>query len=302
MTTRHADFSVIIPTLNRSAQLQVCMHALASQDYGLDRFEVVVVDDGSEIPVAPLVSEFASILDIKVARIPNGGPAAARNHGAEIAHGRFLAFTDDDCIPSPGWISALMTALQANPEALVGGAIQNALVNNPFSVASQLILDFCYHYFNGHPESLRFFSSNNMALCAALFKELGGFDLHFRTSEDRDLCDRWKESGRQFVYASKALVRHSNNLKLRSFWRQHLGYGRGAYRFYRSHRSRHPGESTIQRSFYGAVLLRLPFLIMQQRRHRLMLPLLMVLWQAANLAGFLQEASSQISNAGGGRS
>jgi GT2 family glycosyltransferase len=297
MMSQFADISVIIPTFNRPAQLEICLHALAKQDLSSGRFEVIVVDDGSDMPVAQVVAGYASILDIKIARITNGGPAAARNHGAEIARSCFLAFTDDDCIPSPGWVSSLLTALRANPEALVGGGIQNALTENPFSVASQLILDFCYHYFHGHPELLRFFSSNNMAMRATLFKELGGFDLHFRTSEDRDLCDRWRESGRQLVYTPESLIYHCNDLTFRSFWQQHMGYGRGAYRFYQAHKSRRPGESTIQWSFYGAMLLRLPLLIMRQQRHRLTLSLLMVLWQAANMAGFLQATFSQSSNA-----
>lgn len=167
-----ADFSVIIPTFNRPARLADCLRALAEQDYPVDRFEVIVVDDGSETPVDPLILHYRDSIHITAARIANSGPAAARNHGARMARGRFLAFTDDDCIPSAGWLSALMTALRSSPEALVGGGIRNALAENPFSVASQLILDFIHNYNQKHPESLRFFPSDNMALAGKLFGNL----------------------------------------------------------------------------------------------------------------------------------
>jgi GT2 family glycosyltransferase len=296
------DFSVIIPTFNRPTQLADCLRALAEQDYPADRFEVIVVDDGSESPVHTLILPYRNSINITALRTANGGPGAARNHGARIARGRFLAFTDDDCAPSTGWLSALMTTFRASPEALTGGGIRNALIENPFSAASQLILDFVHDYSRRQPESLRFFSSNNIALASRLFRELDGFNLQFRTSEDRDLCDRWSESGRQFVFAPEALVHHSNDLSFRSFWRQHLGYGRGARMFYMARRSRRPGEATIRGGFYLALLHRLPVLIMQQKRHQLILPLLMVVWQAANLAGFLQEALCKKSITKGGKS
>jgi GT2 family glycosyltransferase len=286
------ELSVIIPTFNRPAKLAECLRALAGQDYPEDRFEVIVVDDGSELPVDALVLPYRDRFRITIERTANAGPAAARNHGARIARGRFLAFTDDDCAPDSGWLSALMTALRSSPEALIGGGIRNALAENPFSAASQLILDFVHAYSQSHPQSLRFFPSSNIAVAGELFRQLGGFNPHFRTSEDRDLCARWSDSGRSLVYAPGALVNHSNDLCFGSFWRQHLGYGRGACRFYRAHRSRHPGKSTIRCGFYAALLRQLPALIMRQKRHRPILLFLMAVWQAANLAGFLQEAFS----------
>jgi GT2 family glycosyltransferase len=290
MTAQCVDLSIIIPTYNRPEQLAACLGALCRQDYSLERFEVIVVDDGSNVPVDPMAWRYAKTLDIKIERISNGGPAAARNHGARIARGRFLAFTDDDCAPSAGWLAALAKTLNTNPEVLTGGKIQNALSENTHSVASQLILDFIYDYYALCSRPFRFFASNNMALASEFFQEVGGFNPHFRTSEDRDLCDRWEDTGRQLVYVPEALVYHSNELNFRSFWQQHLGYGRGAFRFYQAHQHRHPNESSIVPSFYLALARRLPALIMRQNRHRLLLTSLMVLWQMANTAGFLQEA------------
>jgi GT2 family glycosyltransferase len=261
------------------------------------------VDDGSEEPLAPLISEYRSMLEITGLRIEHGGPAAARNRGSLAARGRFLAFTDDDCAPAPGWLSALMARLKTDPDAMIGGCITNALVDNPYSAASQLILDLVYNHRQQRSGPLRFFASNNIAMAADFFRELGGFDAAFRTSEDRDLCDRWLGAGRRLVYAPEALVYHSNRLDLHSFWRQHFGYGRGACRFYRAHRRRSAGKTEWDWSFYQALPRRLPPLILRQKNQRLLLAFLMAVWQAANLMGFLRETVSRRDSgppAGGG--
>src|SRR5690349_8782081 len=99
--------SIIIPTYNRPAPLEQCLKALSQLDYPRDRFEVVVVDDGSTISPAGIVEGFCSRLDIRMLRQANAGPAAARNLGAQEAKGQILAFTDDDCLPDPAWLGRM---------------------------------------------------------------------------------------------------------------------------------------------------------------------------------------------------
>src|SRR5689334_3533804 len=97
-------FSIVIPTYNRPRQLAKCLESLCRLTYPRDRFDVIVVDDGSPTPLAPVVEVFQSQLRIVVHRQSNGGPAAARNTGAARATGENLAFTDDDCAPESGWL------------------------------------------------------------------------------------------------------------------------------------------------------------------------------------------------------
>jgi glycosyltransferase involved in cell wall biosynthesis len=103
----YPDFSIIVPTFNRPAELADCLQALALLEYPQHRFEIIVVDDGGALPAAPIISRFQPDLEIISLRQDRGGPAAARNAGARIGRGRYLAFTDDDCLPAPGWLSAL---------------------------------------------------------------------------------------------------------------------------------------------------------------------------------------------------
>ncbi len=96
------DFSIIVPTFQRPEGLRRCLAALLRMDYPADRYEVIVVDDGSDPPVEPLVREAVGAATCRFIRQENHGPGPARNAGAAQARGRWLAFTDDDCAPRPG--------------------------------------------------------------------------------------------------------------------------------------------------------------------------------------------------------
>src|SRR5204863_1572086 len=94
----------------------------------------------------------------------------------------------------------------------------------------------------------------NLAVPAAGFAVLGGFDPAFRWSEDRDFCDRWLQAGRGMAYVPAAVVRHDRPLRARPFWRQHFEYGRGAHRYHATRRARgRPGLRPDPR-FYARLL------------------------------------------------
>ena len=282
------EVSVVVPTRDRAKALDACLEALAAQSLHADRFEVIVADDGSREPVAPRLASWRTRIAISDVRTTGAGPAAARNAGSAAARGAYLAFTDDDCVPGPGWLQALLAALRRRPGALVGGRTINLLRGNPAPEASQLIADVAYDYYNADAEHARFFSSNNLACDAAVFRGLGGFDAAFRTSEDRDLCDRWRASERALVFAPDALVGHAHRMGLAGFIRQHVGYGRGAYRFMRAHRARAAGGSTLESGFYTGLLPRIARLI-RGRQNQPTLWALLIVWQVANTAGFCLE-------------
>ena len=85
-------FSIVIPTRDRLTQLVGCLEALAGQDYGWEKFEVIVVDDGSRTPV-PTDNKFAGRLDLTILRqFPSAGPSVARNFGARGSPGRLSRF------------------------------------------------------------------------------------------------------------------------------------------------------------------------------------------------------------------
>src|ERR1700687_4271431 len=107
MAVQQPLFSIIVPTYARPLELVDCLEALARLEFRRDSFEVIVVDDGSPSPPAAVVERFRDRLTLNLVTAPHGGPAAARNRGAERATGKFFAFTDDDCRPAPNWLDAL---------------------------------------------------------------------------------------------------------------------------------------------------------------------------------------------------
>lgn len=292
MSSSALDFTVIVPTYNRPDPLRHCLLALAAQDYPRDRFEVLVVDDGSELSPRAVVDELRSRLPVELLSETHGGPARARNQAARRARGRFLAFTDDDCRPEPSWLARMAAALERAPDRLVGGRIVNALPDNPFSSASQMIADIVYAHYNEDPENARFFSSNNFAIAADVFRSLGGFDEGFTVlaCEDRELCDRWRAKGGRMLYERDAVVAHAHPLGLLSFVRQHFTYGRGAVHFHRIRAQRASGTMRNEMSFH----LNVGNWLVQPFRSRTAaaatrMAALMLLWQGANLSGFVYE-------------
>jgi glycosyltransferase involved in cell wall biosynthesis len=234
------DFSVVIPAHNRPEQLAACLDAIATSQYPLTRCEVIVVDDGSEENLEPVVVPFLDRMRITLLRQPNSGPAAARNAGAIAASGRYVVFTDDDCRPDAGWLTALAGRLATNPECAAGGKTLNGLPGNLFSTAGQLLLEYLYRHWNRDADDVFFIASNNLALPRVRFLELGGFDTNFplAAAEDRELCDRWRSQAGRLLYAPDALVNHFHALTLKTFLIQHFNYGRGAKIFHDVRRQR----------------------------------------------------------------
>ncbi len=225
------EISVVVPARGRPERLGACLAALERQSYPGERFEVIVVDDGSQPPLAPR----SGSLQFSLIRQDNAGPAAARNSGAARARGTFLAFTDDDCLPTAGWLAELVASLNRYPGSLVGGAVLNGLAGNQFAAASQLLVGYLYSYYNEAPGRARFFTSNNIAMPANRYRELGGFDPAFPAAagEDRWFCESWRSRGWPMWYCPGAVVLHHHAMGWSGFWRQHFRYGQAAHEFHR---------------------------------------------------------------------
>ena len=283
-------FSVVVPTHCRPAPLARCLQALAGQDFPKNDFEVIVVDDGGAIPA---VSSGPGCV-FQLLRQDRRGPAAARNAGAAIASGEFLAFTDDDCRPAPDWLACLAALLAGTPDELVGGPIVNDLTENPFSTASDLLLDYLYRHYSHDGTGPAFLATCNLAMRRSHFDEIGRFDERFpiAAGEDREFCDRWRYSGRRIRFASGAVVHHAHSMEWRGFMRQHFNYGRGAWYFRRARARRNlPGPRIEPLRFYLGIL-RSPFILPRPAGPRVRMSALLALSQIVYAAGFLREVAS----------
>ena len=293
LTQKLPFFSVIVPTYNRPDKLRNCLNALTKLEYPIDRFEVVIVDDGSSESVEPVADLFRQRFSLFLDKQPNAGPAAARNRGASHSKGEYLVYTDDDCTPDSKWLLAFAKRFASFPDHLIGGLMINLISENVYSEASQQLISYLYDYYNGGLGRNPFFASSNLALPARLFHEVGGFNTNFplAAGEDREFCDRWLFHGHQMTYAPEAVAFHSHALTFRRFCRQHYNYGRGAFRFHQIHAQRNAKHIELEPFSFYYNLLRYPF-SKAKTIPAMMLALLMVLSQAANAAGFFFEKLS----------
>lgn len=282
-------WSVLIPAYNRPERLQGCLDALSDLVAPNGGFEVVVVDDGSEPPLEPLVDKPQG-LSLRMVRQKNAGPAAARNRAAQEAHGQWLAYTDDDCRPRPVWLCELERALSGETNRIAGGRTHNALNQNAASSASQALIDFLHDYFNRGEDGPSFFPSNNFAISREAYLDLGGFDPSFplAAGEDRDFCDRALLNGMRLAYQPDAEIDHYHGMSVRGFWRQHFNYGRGAWVFHHARSARQQEPLRIEPLRFYFQLVGYP-LREGLRWRSVKQSALLFLSQAANTLGFFYE-------------
>ena len=261
---------------------------MAAQDFPYTNIEVIVVDDGSVPAMTGAdITPWREPLAVTVVRQPPSGAAAARNRGARLARGTWLAFTDDDCRPASTWLTTLAAAAGVHPAYALGGRTINALPDNHYATASQLVVDHLLPANDTGPNKARFLASNNLAVPASPFRHMGGFDATFGAAggEDRAFCDDWRASGYDLTYLPAAIVWHAHTLNLRTFWRQHVAYGRGAFHYH----TRSAATQHLEPARFYVRLLTSPFT--QHLPHPAALTGLLLLAQAATAAGFVQAAS-----------
>jgi GT2 family glycosyltransferase len=299
------DFSVVVPTYSRPAALARCLRALRSLEYPREAYEVIVVDDGSEALHSRAIEVLCRDARVTLLRQTNAGPAAARNAGADVANGRYLAFIDDDCEAAADWLTRLATSSALATDAAIGGQTVNATPENLYSSANQALIDYLYRYYGDSAkdkERRRFFATNNFAVPRETFHTLGGFDetYTFAAGEDREFCDRWLAQGYALVYSPDVVVYHTHAMTFATFCRKHFSYGRAALRFHRARARRRFDRVRFEPIKFYAALLTAPFR-RAPRMSAAALSALLVVAQVAHAAGFFFEAAFQAVPGGGSR-
>lgn len=108
------DFTVIVPFRNASRTLETCLRSLAEQDYPAESYEILAVDNSSRDNSRIIANQHSPRVRILVEQRP--GAYAARNLAAGQARGRWLAFTDADCVVKADWLSRWAAAFRDQPE------------------------------------------------------------------------------------------------------------------------------------------------------------------------------------------
>jgi GT2 family glycosyltransferase len=283
---------VIVMTLDRPGPLRRCLRSLAVQSLSPELFEVIVVDASAE-PETDLAAEFADRLRITHHPGRNLGVAANRNTGVGLARAPVVAFLDDDCVADPSWLERLTLAVETHSRCLAGGQVENPYPANAVAVAGQVITEGVHDFFNPADAEPRFFPGLNFAVDRESYVAIGGCDPTFGrlAAEDRDFVDRWRLAGGSLVSCPGAVVHHEHRATLGGFLRQHVNYGRGAWRYHSVRRRRRSGRMTEDLRLHTNLQRHLgPSVMRQDPGMRAKVIALLITWQVANAVGFVSQA------------
>ena len=210
--------SIVIPVFNQFEHTLTCLRALAEHPPQV-AVEIIVVDDGSSDATALALPQVAGLRYHR--RAENGGFIAACNDGAALAAGEFLVFLNNDTVPQPGWLDALLRTFDEHPGAGLVGA-QLLYPDGRLQEAGGVVFadgsGWNYGRF-GDPDDCRhayvrdcdYASGAAIAIPRTLFAELGGFDTRYAPAyyEDTDLAFAVRAYGRRVLYQPAARVVHA---------------------------------------------------------------------------------------------
>jgi GT2 family glycosyltransferase len=235
--------SVVIPTHNRPGTLRNTLAALGEQTLPADRFEVLVVDDGSDEGHRREVRTLGERFEFDLIEKDQGGLASARNRGADRARGEILHFLDDDVIPVP---DSLEQHLATHAEATEPIAVVGAL---PFPPRVELTAFLWYIERSGHYDLYKHPRkypggqpplppmNGNSSIPRELFFGVGKYDESFRQygSEDLELGYRLARAGVRFVYNPRAVGYHDHTKNFPQFCTDMETAGASLIRVYRKY-------------------------------------------------------------------
>ena len=232
-------FSIIIPLYNRPAEIDELLDSLTRQTF--KDFDVIVVEDGSDIRADSIIEKFRPQLDIKYFFKPNSGPGTTRNYGAERSDNDYFIFFDSDCIIPDNYMEIVNRQLTDNYTDCYGGpdaAMPNFTpVQKAISYAMTSIIST--GGIRGASEKAGKFHprSFNMGFSRKVFEATKGFST-MRFGEDIDMTLRILEGGFTTQLIKEAFVYHKRRTDFRKFFRQVFNSGCARINL----NQRHPGS------------------------------------------------------------
>jgi GT2 family glycosyltransferase/glycosyltransferase involved in cell wall biosynthesis len=253
--------SILIPTYNAAALVDECLAAMFPDLPTFLDVEILIIDDGSTDETATRVESWSRVdsrIRLLASKGANEGFVRACNRGAAAARGGMLVFLNNDTLPQPGWLHALLRTFAEHPEVgAVGGKLMypdgrlqeaGSFIFSDGSAANfgRNAADSASPEFN-YVREVDYCSAALLATPRELFTTLGGFDELYVPAyyEDTDYCMKVRAAGKRVYYQPASVVLHVegassgtnpelgakrfqqlNEIKFRKKWREQLaGYG-----------------------------------------------------------------------------
>jgi len=227
-------FSIIIPLYNRPQEIDELLFTLQQQEY--KSFEVLIIEDGSNLDAKSIVRSYADRLNIRYFYKENGGQGFARNYGFEHANGDYFIIVDSDCLIPKDYLSIVKNHLEKSYLDAYGGpdaahdsftSVQKAIsysMTSPFTTGG--IRGNKKHVGTFHPRSF------NMGISKKVWEEVGGFKLT-RLGEDIEYSIRIQKAGFKIGLIPDAVVFHKRRTNLKQFYKQLHFFGRARINIYK---------------------------------------------------------------------
>ncbi len=227
--------SVIICTRNRAPSLKRTLDRLLHLNVtGVERFEVVVVDNGSEDSTPEIIALCAAVapFTLRYVHEPQPGLSVARNTGLRAADGDLIMFTDDDCLADRDWVYAALGAFNGNLLQIVGGRVD---LHDPTHLDVTTRSGNSVERLQSASSLLGFMHGANMAFGRSVVDAIGYFDKRLgagsalKSAEDIDFICRAFTMGIPIVFHPTVVVSHDHGrIGLKAHRRLLRGYYIGA--------------------------------------------------------------------------
>ena len=211
------EVSVIVPVRNGTTSIRPLLESLANQTFPGERFEVIVVDNGSTDGTADIAESYG----VRVVREPIANRSRARNRGAAEARSRLYAFTDADCVADPRWLEELVA--HVDRATLLAGEVRLRTREAPNAIER---FEAMWRFGQESWVQQGWAATANLLVDADAFDAVGGFDASWRhIGEDVDFCLRARKAGYTLAYCATAIVDHEGERELGPLLRRCFRHG-----------------------------------------------------------------------------
>lgn len=229
-------YSIIVPVFNRPDEVSELLESLTKQR--LQDFEVIIVEDGSQVPCKDVCAQYGDKLDIHYYYKENSGPGQSRNYGAERAVGEYLLILDSDVVLPETYLNAVDEELSRQPADAFGGPdrAHSSFTDTQKAISYSMTSFFTTGGIRGGKKKLDKFypRSFNMGIRRDVYLRLGGFS-NMRFGEDIDFSIRIFKMGCHCRLFPEAWVWHKRRTDFRKFWRQVYNSGIARINLYKKY-------------------------------------------------------------------
>ena len=214
------SISIIIPALNEERMIGRCLESLSKLDFARDRFEVILVDNGSRDKTLPIAESFQDRLNVRILQKTGVRISALRNTGAKVALGKILAFLDADCLAAADWLDRILALAPADGAGVLGA---HYLLPEDSSWVGRT-----WHVYQEAPKAgeVSHIPAGDLIMRREDFFGLGGFDETIQTNEDYELCERARAAGMKVrAFPEIGVVHLGTAQSLKVFFRKQAWHG-----------------------------------------------------------------------------